>query len=325
MTEHRSIHLLRRFWLAISTPKHYKSLFQQGFGRGLTTLLLACFLSSLTVGVAASAWIHLNIPQDEDFLSSLKSDFQTLYPEELVVQITDGSLRMNQEAPYSIEVPERWQELFRNEDSETFPYLLTIDPTGKVEDYAAYNSILLFTEKAVVYPSKSQSSETSDWQNVQTSFFRYDEQPDTANFYMDAEKYRTFESQLEPFIEKIPLFVNIIIAALLLILPFFVALFSWMWTLIYLCFATFLVWIVAMVMKKPHTYAQLYTLSIYGVILPLLLKAIANGVGIDLPFLFPTLVFVVWMGFVLKYTTHLSATRTKTKSTKKKQRLKNRA
>lgn len=302
----KPIRLFQRLWFALSKPQEYINLYHQTSGRTLITLLLFCLLTSLATSVSIAFWINQNIPATPQFVADLKTDLRNLYPLELKVNIVQGKLSMNQKAPYVIDMPSRWQEFLKSENptEEQLPHLVTIDPTAKVEDYEARNSLVLLTERSIVYPSKSQNT-GSDKQRFQTSFATYASQPETANVSMDYQKYLALETGLEPYLDKIPAVVTFAVVAFVLIVPWIVGLFAWVGAFIYLLFGTLVVWIVSAVMKRPYTYGQLYSLGIYGVMLPLLVKTLLSVFGVTLPMFGFTLMYAIWMGVVLKNTPSL--------------------
>lgn len=312
MTTVAPIRLFKRLWLALSSPKDYAQLYHQTTGRTLITLLLFCLLTALASGVSAALWINHHMPDAQNFTADLKIDLQNLYPADLKVTITNGKLSLNQPAPYTIALPERWSRFLAESDEELsgLPYLVTIAPQARVEDYEQYKSIVLLTETTAVYPSRSNqytASDGSSYSRIQTSFARYDKQPETANLAMDQAKYLEMYRAVEPYLNKIPAVVSFATVGMVLLFPWLVGLFSWIGAFVYLLFGTLVVWIISAVMKRPFAYGQLYALGLYGIMTPTLIQTILSMFGVHLPPFGFTLLFAVWMGVILHHTPTLGS------------------
>lgn len=317
--------LFRRLWSALTAPRSFTVLNRHTVFQSLLTLLAFCFLAGIVSSVRMAILLYSATPNAEVVIEDINEGLYQLYPMDLELRIKDGILSVNKETPYSIEVPEAWRPYAEKlMDATVLPNLVSIDPAASVEDYYDYNALVLLTDSSLVYPSRSHTYKTENGaeKNVpEMSFVRYDQDLQSANMTLDRAKYDTFMDALIPMIQRVPGLLSVTVVVVIVIAPWFIAFFSFISTLFYLVFATFLLWILSKIMGWKVTYGSLYKLGLYGVMLPMLLKLIASTLSFSPPLFIFTMVYMIWMFCVLRMNTAITGKKVVKKvMTKKKKR-----
>ncbi len=253
-------------------------------GLGYLYWLFVC-TSTITSIVLAILYASVR-PQIQDFFDRSGPLLREMYPAELVLDIQSGALTTNVDEPYFLDPP-FWGE--DREDKEDMPlHLLTIDTNASIDDFDAYDTVILATRTHIVAESD---------EGIRAfSLSKIDE-----HVVVDKEIFDNTVDAAIPFLEAAPLWIDRGVMVGLLLLPFLGAGFAWAWYLFILLIWSLLAWLLSSMMGRKLTYGQIYRLGLYGVTLPILLGLIAQFTpAISRPLL-PTLIFLVFMGFVFKY------------------------
>lgn len=246
------------------------------------TLWILCFLSSIALSFA----ILIALPHVRAAVASLKEVAPTLYPAELVVTIKDGNVSTNVREPYAIELPPKWRELASKEETGAAPHLLVIDTRARAEDFPKKNTFILLTKQSIVIPDENDT----------VKFYSL---KDVGNITITKQLYTKVISNVLPYLDLLPTIATVGIGCIILFLPFLFAGVTLLGYLLYLLVAVGILWIIAIVIKAPRTYGDLYWLSMYGLTLPICYRLLEVIFRFHVNFLF-TVIFLVWMGYVLK-------------------------
>ncbi len=286
--------LLKRLRIALSEPRSYAMLYNQSIARTLFAFFLFSTLCGLLYGIGSYLFIQKITPTTEQ-LSLFSQDIHALYPQDLVMHIDNGVLSINQQSPYTVELPPRWKQFFQAENAPQS--LVTIDTNAAVEDYYRYNSLALMTNDTLVYPRK----------DLEISFLRYQDILQNNELHLSSvtvnhDIFQAFMTEFaDPFIVKVPKYLNNVGLGVALLISLFFGLFTLLFVLPFLLFVTALLWMVnRFILKRTLTYGQLYFLGFSGVMPILLLHSLCvlMGFWIISPLLFVAL-YVGWMIFVV--------------------------
>lgn len=257
------------------------------------------WLTSLLTTLTVAAFFVAMLPTFRSWIQTAKTDLPALFPPELVVTIKDGEVGTNMEEPYVIEFPERWKSVMdddgpESEAAKTFKYLVTIDTKAHVEDYESYESVMLVTKTAVVYPSKVGTSANLDGETkttIQTSFMMLNNAEDTV---IDKEYYDGIVAKIIPFFTYFPAIIFSIITMAILVFPFVAAGFRLLGYFVYLLPAAGVLWLFAWLLGMKRGYQELYRLSLYGLTLPVFYGLLERLLSFHVPYVF-TAIFLGWM------------------------------
>lgn len=311
----------KTWWYAFQksclSSKYYAHVLKARFSFSLLYLaVLLLIVSFVQAIVFLTPVLIINVGLISSLPTTLRSELETFYPSDLVVTIEDGRLRTNVEEPYIINVPSL--------ENETFPNFLTIDTTASIEDFPQYNTAILVTETAIAYTEEYGSPNGDDESASYTldpTAYQYSVQSlaQVENVTLTREGYDQILTQLTPYLKYIPVFIIVFSLVLILVVPFFLASFSLLWQLFYLGFMSLVLWVIAKILGKQLKLGQLYQLGIHGLTLPIVITTVVSFFGLNYPFLF-SLIFLVWMCFVLtQWPKKIAKTTTvKTVTTKKK-------
>ncbi len=264
--------------------KYYRDVASAKFSFSLKYLwfLVFIFFVIKTIGLVG-AYIH-NRPQITPAVNQVISYAQGFYPEELELKVENGQLSTNVKEPYYIQ----FDRNLRGGDSRHF---VIIDTQGSIEDYPKYNTYVLATRNALVYPSKFRDSQIS-----QTSVFYFRDLK--SGFSFDRNEYDFLIDNVRPYAARAVYFVDWFVSIGLLFFLFFGSLFWTIAILIGLLALTFVVWLVSLLLKKPYGYGDLYKMGMHAVTWPIVFGEAVKYLNLPLPNVYH-LVFLVFMTIVL--------------------------
>ena len=183
---------------------------------------------------------------------------ENFYPKGLELKIINGQLTTNVKEPYIF-------DLEKNKQPADQRHLLIIDTQGSIENYPKYNTYILATKNAVVYPSESKNNRIE-----QTSVFYFRDLKQ--NLTLNKNIYDKFLSVARPYVPRIPFFVDYIILIFLFLFLIFGSLFWTGGVMFGLLFLTFFVWIVNLIFKKKYSYGSLFKMGMHAVTWPILIS-----------------------------------------------------
>ncbi len=238
-------------------------------------IILILLIRSFQIGLGYLK-IRDSIPPLVRNITQVVSDF---YPDELEIFILNGKLITNVHEPYAIDLPRQLMGLYGK-------HLLVIDTQGSVEDYPAYNTLALATEKTLVFPSKKQNGIAH---NRLFYFSRL-----TKPFVFDRSEYDEFLSQFIPVLNSFTLYSGVyVVIGMFLFIVFGV--FFWLnGQLLFLFPVTFFVWLIALLCKRRKPYWTIYRFGMHALTWPIVLSFIFNLARQQLGGMY-SIILIVWM------------------------------
>jgi len=241
-------------------------------------LVLLMIMRSVQMGVGYLA-VRSEIPVA---IKNVESAAYSFYPNGLEMQIKNGKLSTNAYEPLAIDLPSQLGHL------DT--HLLVIDTQGFVEDYPAYHTLALATEKVLVYPDSKQRN------TITPKLFYFSEitEPVTINRTV----YDSLLRKMIPYADKLSGLIDVFVVGGLILLPFVGGFFSLFGYLACLLFLTAIVWIIASLCKRKYPFWTLYRMGMQGLTWPILLGFAFGLVHQPFAGMFFA-VFIAWMIFVV--------------------------
>lgn len=278
---------LKTFWYSFQNsllnPSYYLEVVKARYWFSFKYLffLLVCLslVRSVQLG-SAYALIRNTIPS---YITTGKSELLKLYPKELELRISNGKLYTNVEEPYIIEIPKIFGETGGM-------HLAVIDTEGKADDYLEYNTLVLATRQALVYPEKKQGDRTT------TQMYYFSELK--RSIYIDYSLYKKGIDALSPYLDKLPKVLDYSVVLGLILLPFFGGLFWTSGTLFGLVFLTAIMWIIEKIMKTTYGYGTLFRMGMHGVTWAILFTFLLDTTGRHISSLY-SLIYFGFMIFIL--------------------------
>ena len=142
-------------------PKYYKDISQANFWFSFKYLWFLLFVLTIFKGLFLGGQYLKSRPQIQPEVNKLFAYAENFYPKGLELKIKNGQLTTNAKEPYVF-------DLEKNKQQTNQRHMLIIDTKGSIENYPSYNSYVLATKNAVVYPSKSTNNQIE-----QTSVFYF--------------------------------------------------------------------------------------------------------------------------------------------------------
>ncbi|MBI5127029.1 DUF1189 family protein [Candidatus Roizmanbacteria bacterium] len=261
-------------------PKYYKEIAKTNFWFSYKYLLFLLFIfvffRSLTVG----ALYLKNRPHIKPGIDKFMNYAQTFYPKELELRMRNNQLSTNVKEPYIFDL---------KRDTKDFApgsrHLLIIDTKGSIENYPNYDTYVLATKNAVVYPSKARNSDIE-----QTSVFYFRDLKQ--DFTMNKNVYNDFLKLIKPYTNRALLLIDSFVLAGLFLFLVFGSLFWASSVMFGLLFLTFFTWIVNLIFKKKYSYGALFKIGMHAVTWPIIISETLNYLGFVIPGVYAIIFFI---------------------------------
>jgi len=147
--------------------------------------------------------------------------------------------------------------------------LAIIDTQGTVDEYPNYNTYVLATRNAVVYPSR-----TGDEEITQTSIFYFKDLKN--DFTLNEGIYDGFIDAIRPYASRAVVFIDWFVVTGLVFMATFGSLLWTLMTMFGLLFLTFVVWLINLIFKKGFNYSTLFRMGMHAITWPLLFSEIVR-------------------------------------------------
>lgn len=259
---------------------YYKEIVKKPLKFSFGYLFSLLFVLTLISGLKFAAGLGFIIPQAPQLVTSAKEGIKSLFPSELVITIRNGELSTNVKEPYYIELPGLWGKL-----KET--HFITINTKASVDDIQSLNTAILLTKKSAVIKEQNNGLRVYPFSDIKETIV------------LDKNSYNQLTSKVLPYLDYLPKILTILLILAIIIWPFIGAAFWLIGELIYLLMISLLLLLVVSIMKRKIQYVKIYQMSMHALTLPLLIDFILGFLGINLPFLVPTGILLVFMGFII--------------------------
>jgi len=272
------------FTRSLFEPKYYKDVAKAKFWFSFKYLLCLLFILVFIKSFSLGGQYLKNRPYVQPGINKLLAYAENFYPKDLGLKINKGQLSTNVEEPYIF-------DLEKNEWQTDQRHLLIIDTKGSIENYPNYNTYVLATKNAVVYPSKSTNNRIGE-----TSVFYFRDLKQ--DFTLNKKVYDNFLNIVRPYTYRILFFVDYIVLAFLFLFLIFGSLFWAGGVMFGLVFLTLFIWIVDLIFKKQHNYGSLYKMGMHAITWPILINEVTKYLNFSLPGLY-ALIFLTLMLVIL--------------------------
>ncbi len=269
---------------AVTDLSFYREVYAERTSTWVGYLYWMAYLLALIGVTLFAVKLLVATPVLSTWLSEAQRQAPALYPQPLVLTFKGGILSDNVREPLFIELPAVWKGTQASDAPQHFIALDT--KKGSVETYATYNTMFLVTKTGIVYPDRSQGP------------LRFQPFSDVKDTTVTRKTVDDLAAKASPLIGMAPTIIAVLALLLVLFLPFFLAAAFGAWYVLYLLFATLLLFVLSRILGRKDRYGELYKLSVYGITPAILCTFVTAQLGIAVPFLF-TLIYLVWMGFVL--------------------------
>ena len=212
-----NVNLLKTFFYSLKKSlfesKYYKDVAKVNFWFSFKYLWFLLFILVIFKSIFLGGQYLKSRPQIQPGVNRLLTYTENFYPRGLELKIKNGQLATNVKEPYTFDLEEnKWQTDQR--------HLLIIDTKGSIENYPNYDTYVLATKNAIVYPSKSTSNQIE-----QTSVFYFRDLKQ--DFTLNKNVYNNLLNVVRPYTYKVLFFVDYIVVACLFLFLIFGSLF---WT-----------------------------------------------------------------------------------------------
>ena len=271
------------FKRSASDPSYYKDILKAKFSFSLKYLYMLSFFIILVTVLKFALMFAIALPTLTPKIQEFKKNMQTAYPAELEVKINNGELSTNVEEPYYFDP----FDMKGDDGKSQYEHFITIDTEASVEDYESYQSAILLTRTAAVYP---------DNQSGTYNFIKFSEFKEP--IAINKSLYDEMMKKASPLIDAVPMLLTGLIILMVLFGPLIGGVFTTAGYMLYLLLATLVTWIVAKLFKTNLGYSKVYQLGMHGITLSVVITTILGLFGKDIPLIFSG-IFFLWMAIVL--------------------------
>lgn len=207
-----------------------------------------------------------------------KAIVQNIFPEELVITVTNGAVSTNTSEPIVFPIPQEW----RNSRADMPENLVVIDTTKPIEtsDFTKQDTALIISEYGFGY---------HDFEKGEFRIYDTRDKDWRGSFTGDKAGY-------DGLITKLFQYLRVVIIVGTLVMPFLLYGMFFIGILVYLVFGALLVWAAAKVRNFPLSYGQAYVAALYLLPVPLLYDVFLTAMPHDyhgVPFAFSFILFIV--------------------------------
>jgi len=179
--------------ISLFERKYYKDVAEANFWFSFKYLWFLIFILTIIKVLSFGGQYLKSRNRIQPEVNKLMITIENLYPDELKLQIKNGRLSTNVREPYLFD--------FKQKIKPTEKHILVIDTQGTIENYPNYNSYILATKNAVVYPSKSSSNRVEE-----TSVFYFRNLK--KDFTLNKNIYNNFLNVIRPYSNKALYFLD---------------------------------------------------------------------------------------------------------------------
>jgi len=263
--------------------KYYKDVAEANFWFSFKYLWFLIFILTIIKVLSFGGQYLKNRRWIQPEVNKFMITTENLYPDELKLQIKNGRLSTNVREPYLFD--------FKQKIKPNEKHILVIDTHGTIENYPNYNSYILATKNAVVYPSKSSSNRVEE-----TSVFYFRNLK--KDFTLNKNIYNNFLNVIRPYSNKALYFLDYFVIIFLFFFFIFGSLFWTAGIIFGLLFLTFFVWIINLIFKKQYSYGSLFKMGMHAITWPILTSELMGYIKPPYP-KFYSLIFLIWMLIIL--------------------------
>lgn len=267
------MNFLHTFWSNLKNsfynPSFYAGVKQWTLGRAVFFILMMCFVYELIIAVPIAV---VSVPAVLMF--SPQELIDKHYPEGLEVVIEKGIASANVPQPYIIPVPKNPDA--KPGDVEDFANLLVIETTRdvSVSEIESFDSLAILTKDSIIMKESKEKTQIVPLKGM--------------DFTVNKENIEKGVATIEPIVKTLVFPLAVIV--LLVIAPFMLLgymITALIWGL--------LAWAISWARNNPHTYKQIYKVSLVAQAPIITLSIIVVALGIPLP---PFTDFVIFLALV---------------------------
>ncbi|MEK7177677.1 MAG: DUF1189 family protein [Patescibacteria group bacterium] len=272
------------FTKSLFSPKYYKDVARINFWFSFKYLWFLLFILTLIKGFTLGGQYLKNRPRIQPEINKFVTYAENFYPKALELKIKKGQLSTNVKEPYVFDLEKTKLQTGQK-------HFLIIDTRGSIENYPNYNSYILATKNAVVYPSKSENNRVGE---TSVFYFRDIKQ----NLTLNKNIYDNLINVARPYTFRALFFIDYMALIFLFLFPIFGSLFWAGGVMFGLLFLTFFVWIINLIFKKGYSYGSLFKMGMHTVTWPILISEVLMYVKSPYPNCY-SIIYLLWMLLIL--------------------------
>ena len=271
---------------SLTSPDYYAAIIKAPFSFSLKFFYFYFFLYSLI----GTAFIIPKLIPLKTLVLALPSKLEKIYPAELEIKIDKGQASTNVVEPYFFSLKDM-EKIFQESDvlgakTPVVRNLLVIDTKALIEDFSAYETLILLTKNNLVIQDKENGG------------FRVYSLADVPNLTINQQEIKDLTRQMMPWVQKIAVYLVPFLALLI-----FFGLFLFLPSSLFLTllFYALLAWFLGKILSFPLTYKKAYQISMHSIILPTTIFGLFSLVSINLSFPFlQTIIMVIMTTIILQ-------------------------
>lgn len=257
--------------------EYHQDIAQANFWFSFKYLWFLLFIFIFIQGLSLGNRYLKNRPIIKPTINQTITYLEKIYPSNLEIKIQNGQLKTNVKEPYVFSLNEK--KIAKDKP------LLIIDTKASIENYPQYNTYILATKNAIIYPSKVNRDKIE-----QTSVFFFSSLKQ--DLTLNQKIVNDFLNKIKPYTSKVLYFIDWLVVTGILLFIFFGSIIWLIGIMFSLLIFTFFVWIVNLIFKKGHSYKTLYQISLHAITWPIIITETTKYLGITIPGVYPIVFFI---------------------------------
>ncbi|EKD99428.1 MAG: hypothetical protein ACD_22C00256G0001 [uncultured bacterium] len=141
------------FYKSLTSPVYYKDIIAANMNLSIKYFLTLTLVLSVIGSAVMSVKVAPTIQKD---VKNITETVLEVYPQDLVINVEDGKIKLNREEPVIIKFPQSKEKTSETNaslglDSNTeLENLVVLDPKGTIEDLDKYNTLILINETNIL-------------------------------------------------------------------------------------------------------------------------------------------------------------------------------
>lgn len=236
------------FQLSLYSPKFYAHIKTKSLLGCLGYFFMLVLVLTLIQTAFLSNYIFVKIPSSAQSFISQAINY---YPQELEININNGTAQTNVKEPYFIP--------------------LSLDDAQK----DSLNNLVVIDTKTAFSTTQFEQYKTIVWLNKDSVYYKTDKNEVKIMPLSKMQNTKIDKSSVQSLVDKILPWVNFL-GPLLFVLVFFGFYLAYSGVLVYLLLLALIIFLISKALKWGFSYKQSYKVSLYAITLPLLVDVLIN-------------------------------------------------
>ncbi|EKE00342.1 MAG: hypothetical protein ACD_22C00044G0002 [uncultured bacterium] len=247
------------FTKSLTSIKYYRDLVSAKTALSVKYFLTLMFLATLVIttyfGVVQTPAIYKGV-------NELITQGKAMYPQDLIISVKGGAIKVNKPEPYIVATPEQWLNEMEKDTTPLPQNLVVFDSNGTINDFDKYKTLVIVNSANILMQEQGK-----------INAYPTKDMPDNE---LTKEKFVEFMDLMVGYAKTLPY--------VLLVLEFVgILIFLMVFRFMYVLIVGLVLWVFGKIRKFEYGYEVYLRVAIHTFTLPLVLWIITLVVGVSIP------------------------------------------